>query len=146
LNGADGSWTRYFADHEGPFGRLFVAVSCFVGGQTSPLLALLDTASEWCMMPMETAIDLGYDLRAEGAVRIRTRFGIVTGRLEVAPVEFRSELEPTSGTAPRVLTIDATWFVSEEWPGPAVIGWKGCLERMRFGLDPGHDLFYFAEL
>ena len=43
------------------------------------------------------------------------------------------------------LTIQATCFVSTEWPGPMVIGWKGCLERMRFGFDTTAELFYFAQ-
>ena len=30
------------------------------------------------------------------------------------------------------------------WPGPIVIGWKGCIERMRFGIDPFEECFYFA--
>ena len=42
--------------------------------------------------------------------------------------------------------MDATWFVAPDWPGPSVIGWRGCLERMRFALDPGEEAFYFSEL
>ena len=42
------------------------------------------------------------------------------------------------------LTIDATWFVSEEWPGPTVIGWRGALERIRFAIDPSEESFYFG--
>jgi hypothetical protein len=33
-----------------------------------------------------------------------------------------------------------------EWPGPMVLGWKGCLERIRFGFDPNVESFYFADL
>jgi hypothetical protein len=45
----------------------------------------------------------------------------------------------------RPLTIQATCFVSADWPGPMVIGWKGCLERIHFGFDTTLELFYFAE-
>jgi hypothetical protein len=44
------------------------------------------------------------------------------------------------------MEVDATWFIASDWPGPMVIGWRGCLERMRFALDPGHDTFFFDEL
>lgn len=44
------------------------------------------------------------------------------------------------------MTVEATCFVSAAWPGPLVIGWKGCLERMRFALDPDDEFFYFAGL
>ncbi len=35
-------------------------------------------------------------------------------------------------------------FSSDEWPGPNVIGWKGCLERLRVGLDATSGWFYFG--
>lgn len=44
------------------------------------------------------------------------------------------------------LELEATWFISEDWPGPLVIGWKGCLERFRLALDPGKDAIYFGAL
>jgi hypothetical protein len=44
------------------------------------------------------------------------------------------------------LETEATFFVSPDWPGPMVIGWKGCLEWIRFALDPGEDAIYFGEL
>ena len=43
------------------------------------------------------------------------------------------------------LDLDATWFVAPDWPGPMVLGWKGCLERIRFALDPTQEWFYFAQ-
>ncbi|RLC10701.1 MAG: hypothetical protein DRI57_20015 [Deltaproteobacteria bacterium] len=46
------------------------------------------------------------------------------------------------------LTIESTTFVSEEWEGPVVLGYRGFLERMRFALDPGiipgEQIFYFG--
>jgi hypothetical protein len=34
----------------------------------------------------------------------------------------------------------------DNWFGPIVIGWSGCLEGFRFALDPtpGHEHFYFG--
>jgi hypothetical protein len=48
------------------------------------------------------------------------------------------------------LTIDATVFGPDpEWEEswgdlPSFIGLGGCLERMRFAVDPGSDTFYFG--
>ncbi len=44
------------------------------------------------------------------------------------------------------LEIDSPCFISDEWQGPPVIGWKGCLGRIRFAIDPSKDRFYFSAL
>jgi hypothetical protein len=59
--------------------------------------------------------------------------------MEIIPVEFEAD----EGSP---LNVEATWFVADGWPGPVVIGWKGCLERLRLALDPDQDTFYFAAL
>ena len=59
--------------------------------------------------------------------------------MERIPVRFAAE----EGNS---LEVEATWFLSEDWIGPPVIGWKGCLERIRFALDPAEEPFYFADL
>jgi len=43
------------------------------------------------------------------------------------------------------ILIEGTFFVTEDWNFPVVIGWKGCLERFRFALDPGIKKFYFGK-
>lgn len=99
--------------------------------------ALLDTAAEWCVLSADiaTAFESGEDF--DRSSRLETRLGTFYGRLERIPVRFPNrEGEP--------LTIEATWFVCPDWPGPLVLGWKGCLERFRFALDPTEELFYFA--
>jgi hypothetical protein len=99
---------------------------------------LLDTASEWCVLTPTVALDLGYDLPNEGDVRLHSRFGLLTGELIRLLVVFvADEGQPAE--------IEATWFLSPDWPGPLVIGWKGCLERMRSAFDPRESDFYFAE-
>jgi hypothetical protein len=100
--------------------------------------ALLDTGSGWCVLPPLTAPEIGIDLDAiEADVRIHTRLGTFAGSLVRISLEFEAWL---GGGAP----VDATWFVCADWPGPMVLGWQGCLERIRFGLDPTEDAFYFA--
>lgn len=44
----------------------------------------------------------------------------------------------------KTVRVEATWFLSSEWDGPVVIGWKGCLDRIRWGFDSDDDWFYFA--
>ncbi|NIM13411.1 MAG: hypothetical protein GTO45_14950 [Candidatus Aminicenantes bacterium] len=46
------------------------------------------------------------------------------------------------------LTVESSVFISEEWDGPIVLGYRGFLERIRFALDPGvisgEQMFYFG--
>jgi hypothetical protein len=79
--------------------------------------------------------------RAPGhwTISVDTRFGRLAGWLERMPLRFPAIDGET-------LEVQATCFISEDWPGPNVIGWKGCLERIRFGIDPTDDSFYFAEV
>ena len=51
------------------------------------------------------------------------------------------------------LVIEPTVFIprlkpGEEWPEdfPCILGMQGCLERLRFAVDPNDDTFYFGEL
>jgi hypothetical protein len=129
---------RYRSDIPYERHTLFVAVPCFMGEEL--LDALLDTGSQWCILPASLASRLGYDQEGEGEVAIlSSRLGTLTGRLERIPVCFRAE----EGSD---VTVEATYFLCSEWTGPAVLGWKGCLERIRLALDPSEEWFYFAEL
>jgi len=105
----------------------------------TPVFALFDTASEWCVLPGELAEQLGIDWATNPQIRLHSRFGLLPGALVRASVSFPAE-------AGQETSVDATWFVSSEWTGPAVLGWKGALERIRFAVDPVDETFYFAEL
>lgn len=127
----------YSADHPEGSHRLLVAVPCTIGELADAILALLDTGSQWCVLPFSIAAALGHDPADSDEVRLHTRYGTLLGRLDRLRVRFRAdEGEP--------LELEATWFITQDWPGPAVIGWKGCLERFRFALDPEEDTFYFG--
>ena len=131
--------TRYLARHEvGPH-TLLVAISCSPGDLPGGGVALLDTAAEWCVLPRPLAEELGVADGAGPAIRLNTRFGTFHGTLERLPVRF------LAATGESVI-VEATWFVSPEWPGPVVLGWVGCLQRVRFALDPAGEDFYFASL
>ena len=109
------------------------------GDRKDQEIALLDTASEWCILPFPIALEFGYDLETASGVRLHTRHGLISGELIRLPILFVAEEEES-------VEVDATWFISRDWPGPMVIGWKGCLERIRFALDPSEDAFCFARL
>lgn len=128
----------YLADFRAGPHRLVLAVACQL--RQLPYFALLDTAADWCVLPPEVADELGFELEPDPAVPpYSTRQGLVYGRLERMPVTLlAAEGDP--------LEVDATWFVSAAWSGPVVLGWKGCLERLRLALDPtpGEEFIYFG--
>jgi hypothetical protein len=134
------AWVPYLADHRAGPHRLVIAIACQLGPPT--VFALLDTAADWCVLPPAVATELGFDLNPDPAYPpYSTRHGLLFGRQERMPIILLSQ----AGTP---LEIEATWFISPDWPGPVVLGWKGCLERLRFALDPtpGAVRFYFGEL
>jgi hypothetical protein len=112
-------------------------VPCYVGELMDSTLALLDTGSQWCVLSSQIAVVLEYDSGDEEGVGLHTRLGTLSGYLERIPVRFHAD----EGQA---IEVQATWFISPDWPGPTVIGWKGCLERLRFALDPEESAFYFG--
>lgn len=131
-----GGSARYDADVRHGSSFQLVVVHCIIEDEITR--AMIDTAAEWCVIDNELAAQVFGDLSVrEGSGRISTRFGTFQGSLERCRVTF-----PCENGEP--IAVDATFFVSSEWPGPNVIGWKGCLERVRFGLDPDENLFYFG--
>ncbi|MBI3909931.1 MAG: hypothetical protein HY320_03245 [Armatimonadetes bacterium] len=138
----------YLPDYKVDSHRLYVTVRCLLADLELPVQALLDTACHWCVLPAELAPEIGYDLPPGPGDAgfdpsdphlewLHTRFGRVCGRTERIPIRFPAE----EGSS---VDLEATWFLSRDWDGPVVLGWKGCLERVRFGLDPGDDSFYFG--
>lgn len=80
-----------------------------------------------------------------GRISLQVRGFSVEGQLFRLTVTFPADLGNS-------LTIDATAFVPDiEWIEawgdlPSFIGLSGCLERMRFAVDPTSDSFYFGSL
>lgn len=130
-------WAKYQPDLHTDFHRLLVAVPCAISGLTGTRFGLLDTAAEWCVLPKEAVRTLELDPESGEQVRLETRFGLFSGGLQRLPLTFVA-------TEGQELAIDATWFVNADWPGPLVLGWKGCLERTRFALDPAEERLYFG--
>jgi len=130
----------YYPDHSvGPF-ELLLAVPCRLGDSSDRVDALLDTAAEWCVISTRAAEMAGYpiDTRCRQSL-MSTRFGTLQGTIERIPLTIPAD-------EGEHLTLEATWFVSPDWAGPVVLGWRGLLERIRFAVDPDAQKFYFAGL
>ncbi len=121
-----------------------VAVRCRIETLESGCSAFLDTGAEWSMIGEEMAVaingQLGPPIRS---LTMSTRLGTIFGELHRVSITLLAD--PGQGDE---LTIESTTFVSEEWEGPVVLGYRGFLERMRFALDPGiipgEQIFYFG--
>jgi hypothetical protein len=98
---------------------------------------LLDTAAEWPVLNTELAREMGVLDTVDLPMTMHTRFGRLDGQLVSIAVRFPAE----EGES---VTLDVRWFVCEHWPFPSVLGWRCCLELLRFGLDPDQDRFYFG--
>lgn len=129
---------RYLTDVEHGAHSLLVAVPCRVENGT-PILALLDTASEWSVLAWSLAEQCGCVGGPDRLpLRVHTRFGLIVGWLERLTLQMLAEEgEP--------IELEATWFVSPDWDGPTVLGWRSGLERFRFTIDPAEDWFYFGD-
>ena len=68
---------------------------------------------------------------------ISTRLGGFSGRLE----RTRISIVADEGES---LNVEATVWVSPDWPGHSFLGYGGLLERIRFAVDPSDNTFYFG--
>jgi hypothetical protein len=117
-----------------------VAIECRLEGLPNSLVALFDTGAEWSILPTAIAHALGFDPEQDEPVEVLSARGHrLTGRRVVIPVSFPAQEGDTLDLP------NASWFVPDEWVGPPVIGWSGCLEAFRFAFDPTEDkeFFYF---
>ncbi len=83
---------------------------------------------------------------ALGQERISWRGNILAGTLHRIPITFLAEagedlVFEVTAFVPR-LTADQEWIEGF----PLILGMHGCLEFMRFAIDPTDDTFYFGEL
>lgn len=119
--------------------RIYVRAS-MEGFETS---AILDTAAPYvvCAPPVSQVVQFGPTAALE-QTRLLIRGIRFKGTLHRLTLVFPAEKgEP--------LTLEATGFVPDETetnPIPSFIGLAGCLERMRFAVDPAEDTFYFGAL
>lgn len=110
-----------------------------------PVGAVLDTGGAYLIMSPAVGEELGLSsATAIGRETIAIRGFSYAGAIHRVPVT----LPATEGEP---LTFDATAFVpempvGESWPLPSYLGWQGCLERIRFAVDPADELVYFGSV
>ena len=121
-------------------------MKCRIGSLEETYLALLDTGAEWSVIGGETAKILEdedeLDLPTE-SFNMSTRLGRIYGSIHRLNISLLAKQNYGHD-----LTVESSVFVSEEWVGPIVLGFRGFLEKIRFALDPGvvsgEQMFYFG--
>jgi hypothetical protein len=105
--------------------------------------AVLDTGGAFLVLDPAFATTVGID-RADALAhdRIHIRGFVHHGTIHRMPLT----LLATTGES---LTFEATAFVpelehGETWPLPSYLGWQGCLDRIRFAVDPADEVVYFG--
>jgi len=122
-------------------GSAKICIKVVPGEWESPVLAVLDTGADWSVVNTEIAEDLGlFGIEGESIV-LSTRFGTIAGSLVPAPMTLIAD----EGDS---LRIDATVFISPDWPRKAgtFLGYSGLLERIRFAVDPQRNDFFFGPI
>ncbi len=70
------------------------------------------------------------------------------GQNEIKGKLFRVEItlaaEHGNSLALQVTALVPEWDPGETWPLPTFLGLQGCLEFLRFAIDPGANAFYFG--
>ena len=134
-------WNTRFALAGDKLARLFVQVE--IDGL--PASAVVDTGGAYLILNPEVAdrLQLGRDAiihRDQLFIRGMSCWGTVC-RVPIT-------LPATAGDP---LTFEATAFVpelehGETWPLPSYLGWQGCLDRIRFAVDPADEVVYFGAI
>lgn len=123
---------RFEVDVTRSSSRLIVATRCRLGGVGSDIQALLDTGAEWSLVGGEIAQALEKEADDEAKEMVMsTRLGSVHGRLHRLDVTLVADEGED-------LCVSSSVLLAPSWDGPPVLGYHGFLERIRFGLDPGH--------
>jgi hypothetical protein len=144
------SWSNGYASfltgYKHGLHSLLVAVNCRIGDLEETEFALLDTGAEWSVIDADTAKILGVRLGPPTEfITLRTHLGTFNGGLHRLYITLLAEENCGSD-----LLIDGTVFVSDEWNGPIVLGYRGFLERIRIAIDPGvtdgQQIFAFGEI
>lgn len=126
-------WSRGSAplilDEPHPTGTLPMAVRCRFGSLAAEL-AMLDTGAYWTLIGSASIELLGAELGEEtGSVRVSSRLGSFPGTLHRLSIHLIADQGES-------ICVDGTCLALPDWRGPNVLGVHGCLERLRFALEP----------
>ena len=101
------------------------------------ILAQLDTGAAWSILEPDVARELSL-LNGQGEpITLKTRYGLIGGHLERVQIDIIAE----EGDA---LSVEATVFISQQWPGGSFLGFNGLLDHIRFAIDPSDNSFHFG--
>jgi len=138
-------WAELLVSHELTSGdTAAAAIRLALVGLPGEWDGMLDTGAQWSILPYEVAQQLHIKVEGRERRKYHTRRGDIWG----VRVKHSVVLAARDGQG---IDVDATWFVSEEWLEPMMVGWYGFLEGIAFGCDPGREAgdepkFFFAEL
>lgn len=131
---------QYFPDSSGK--KILIFVDLPGWGSIS---AQVDTGGLYLILDPEVARAIGLEAsRGLEIQKINIAGQIYSGNLHRVEITIPAEI----GIG---VSIQATTFVpdlppNEDWALPNFMGWHGCLERLRFGVDPLTDTFYFGPI
>jgi hypothetical protein len=120
--------------------RVFVHVRL---GGSERMQAVLDTGGAYFILDPAFALAAGISRSSAIDVeRIHIRGMSVRGTIHRVPLTFIASFGDS-------LSLEATAFVpeldaGERWPLPGYLGLQGCLDRLRFAVDPVAERFYFG--
>lgn len=103
------------------------------------VLALLDTGAAWSVLDRDVAMELGLFDRAGEPKSIHSRYGTTEGKL----VRISTTFVAQEGES---FEMEATVFVSADWPAGSFVGCSGLLERVKFAVDPETNTFFFGPI
>ncbi len=111
-----------------------------LAGVELPFLALLDTGAHFCILNRDVSELIQDQLTNRlREVTLRTAHGPGRGELYRYPIQLLADEGEN-------LDVTATVFVSPDWQAPSFFGYSGFLDRVRFGIDPRSNGFYFGPL
>jgi hypothetical protein len=106
--------------------------------------AIVDTGAPYVVCSADIAERLQLDPKtALGTERLLIRGFFVGGRLYRLNVRFHAEWGVSLDVEATAFIPNPDWY--DRWGDlPSFIGLGGCLARIRFGIDPTDDIFYFG--
>lgn len=130
--------SRRFQDHFSPAdrGNAKIYLPVVAESLNFEILALVDTGADWSVLAAEVAGVLGLFNRDGESLTLSTRLGNYSGTLERLRILIRADLGDS-------LEVDATFFVSEEWPAGTFLGYNGFLQHLLFAVDATENRLYF---
>jgi hypothetical protein len=130
--------TEYLPDYPTGLYSLLIGVRCRFGDSQEEQIALLDTGAAWSFCREEIAHELGISSTDSiMPLKMSTRFGHIDGYLIKLNVTFVSIYGHD-------LCLEPTFFISSEWNGPNVLGWKTCIESIRLAIDPSRNMLFYG--